>query len=504
MRKNLKYIFDNAKPEDIELIACKLGEEPLESAQLDQIKNKVYSRTKLKRKNTKNKLRYWAIGVAACLCVAVGLGALAPSLQKKEIMAATLKVGEKLIGKPALSVIYERNNEEVIDDNPYEDWLLAAPEFRLNTVIEAEIIEVYPDLYRDSSMGTIWGEEYTCHVARVRVLDSLRGSGFPEEIFISYTYYGTDIFDGYERFIMSLSQVGVEDYVLINDTEGRIDYFTNMFEVAGGDIGYGGVIAFNDGIVDDSFWEKANRMEQLYPKRGSLMKRALDDSDTYPAKRGSTIREVKGNLDKFRWNIFNLFNTTVQKMEQDYITEDDLFCSDEAKDIRSYLEPDGKSVFKHMIAFTDEGVKVKYTRLINGLETDEEIVISGDKSGGVTRYGEGYTREELEAVPVISEVIERLDLTKLSPPSGHPVITGYDIDSINAGGVYRKIDGEIYGIIRVLWKMSDGRKNMRDALYYLYDESGEGSTVSQKKLKSIIGDDKLFTERIGVEFYHFY
>lgn len=506
--KRFKDIFDRATPEDFEMISYNLNAEALGEDQLDSIKEKFFAKTKIKRKNKKKKIRYWTIAVAACLCVAVCLGIVIPTVQKGDPIPSTMTVGEKLIGKHTASLHYENVKEDSIDDNVYVDYILASPEFRLSTVIEAEVVEVYPDLYRDGTMGTIWSTDNddTCHVAKVKVLDSIRGSGFPDEIFISYQYYGTDIFDGYDSFLMSLRQVGVEDYVLINDTQGRIDYFSNMFEIAGGDIGYGGVIAFNDGIVDDSFWEKANLMELLYPKSGSIMQKVLNDPDfyNYPAERGSTIKEVKANLDKFKGNIFNLFNTTVQKMEQDYITEDDLFCSDEAKDIRSYLEPDGKSVFKHMIAFTDEGVKVKYTRLINGLETDEELVISGDKSGGVTRYGEGYTCEDLEAVPVISEVIEGLDLTKLRPPSVNPVITGYEIDSINAGGVYRKIDGEIYGIIRVLWKMSDGRKNMRDALYYLYDESGEGSTVSQKKLKSIIGDDKLFTERIGVEFYHFY
>ena len=507
--KRFKDIFDRATPEDFEMISYNLNAEALGEDQLDSIKEKFFAKTKIKRKNKKKKIRYWTIAVAACLCVAVCLGIVIPTVQKGDPIPSTMTVGEKLIGKHTASLHYENVKEDSIDDNVYVDYILSSPEFRLSTVIEAEVVEVYPDLYRDGTMGTIWSTDNddTCHVAKVKVLDSLRGSGFPDEIFISYQYYGTDIFDGYDSFLMSLRQVGVEDYVLINDTQGRIDYFSNMFVVEGIDIGYGGVIAFSSGIVDEAFWEKANRMEQLYPKHGSLMKRTLDNSDTYPAKRGSTISEVKENLDKFRWNIFNLFNKMVEELERDYITADDLFITDEAKAIRSYLKSGEGNVFKHhIVAFTNDGIKIIYTRLINGFETDEEIVINAKrgKDGGVTRYGEGYTGDDLKKVPDIGLVIEGLDLVKLRPPSVNPVINGFDVQLIIAGGVYRKIDGKLYGIIRVYWKMTDGERSARDALYYLYDENGEGGTVSEKKLKKLIGDDKLFVEDVGVVYYHCY
>ena len=93
-------------------------------------------------------------------------------------------------------------------------------------------------------------------------------------------------------------------------------------------------------------------------------------------------------------------------------------------------------------------------------------------------------------MPDIAGVIEDLKIMDMKPPRVDPVKFGLDLKSVSAEGIYRKIDGKIYGIVRVLWVFTDGKANARDAVYYLYDESGEGRVISEEELKAIIGDDK--------------
>ena len=76
MKKNLRYIFDNATPDELDIISYKLESEEIEDATLESIKEKVFSKTNLKRSSENKKKWIWSAAVAAVLCFAVGLAAI--------------------------------------------------------------------------------------------------------------------------------------------------------------------------------------------------------------------------------------------------------------------------------------------------------------------------------------------------------------------------------------------------------------------------------------------
>ena len=84
-----------------------------------------------------------------------------------------------------------------------------------------------------------------------------------------------------------------------------------------------------------------------------------------------------------------------------------------------------------------------------------------------------------------------MKLSELTPP--HVDVTSeMHFSHSSAAGVYRKVNGKVYGIIRVMWYYGiDGIENayQKDDMYVLYDENGNGKIVEREELKNIIGND---------------
>lgn len=365
---------------------------------------------------------------------------------------------------------------------------MAAPGFEIQTVIEAEIIEVLPDTYYYAA-----GYYLPLYVARVRVVDQIRGEGLPGEIFLCYPYYDRSVFDGFERFIMSLEQTGVENYMLVNDTQGRVDYFSNMFEVTlTRDLGYGSVIAFNDGRVDSSFWDNTDHLISKVNIGKSYFDNLLSNPDYYyyPASKNSTLLGVRSNILALSADKDNYH---VRERGCDYVTLDDIFVTEEAQSLRSYLEPTEKSVFMQEIIVNPDRTIAFYTRVINGFLTNEEIIIGGynGEAGNILRMGDSYPPETLDSVPDIGAALAELDLSTLSPP--HIEITEtMSFSHSSASAVYRLVDGAVYGIVRVIWNYKHSNIEnayQKDDMYYLYDGNGQGRVLERDELRAIIGDD---------------
>lgn len=430
----------------------------------------------------KKKRSFWLRAGALAACFALILSAV--------VVAPLLKSGAPLIDPssdtlPPTSVIASSNKltgkQELIYGN-YEsinngnDDQPMAPGFEIQTVVEVEVIEVLPDTYYGSALYAP-----TLHVAKLRVIDEICGEGFPEEIYLSYPYYDTSVLDGYECFIMSLQQVGIENYAMINQTQGRVDYFPNMFEVVmPKDLGYGSVIAFNDGKVDDSFWNKVTHFH------GSSTIKSLLGWQRYPAERNGTIEQTKQK-------ILEIALKEEYQLPCDYITVDDVFFSNEAKQIKTYIAPSETNVFLQKLHIREDRIIASYTRIINGFETDEVIHINGytGENGNVQRRGVAYTEADLARVPNIGEAISNIQWLEVQPPH-ITVAEGMELCYANAKGIYRKVDGKIYGVVRILWyyQYPDVSNScQRDDMYYLYDQDGNGSIVSRSKLKRVIGDD---------------
>lgn len=445
----------------------------------------VEQKEKLTNKRKRKSIWLRASALAACLSLILGAVMVAPLLKDDEPIppaVSTMVSGSKITGKQYL--FYDGYPTNV--DTGLADMVF--PGFLIRTVIEAKVIEVLPDTY-------YMAESYHTpfHVAKLQVINQIHGKGLPEEIYFCYSYYDTTIFEGYDRFIFSLAQVGIENYLLINQSQGRVDYFPNMFETPfGSDPGFGSVIAFNEGTVDERFWEKANRYYSDW------ISHYLDNPHEhgYPASRDSTIDEVKANI------IQCLEMGLGYRSGVDYVTAEDLFVSDEAKRFQAYLKPSESNLFAHILYPAQDPPTAYYRRIVNGFPTNESYYFDGstfnEENNAWNRFA-SFTAEDLAQIPDIGEAMANLDLSKLKPP--HTKITrDMEFNYSKAEGFYRKVDDKIYGIIRIRWLYSspidedqmsyyEGRGYVADDCYYLYDSEGNGSIVEREELRAIIGND---------------
>lgn len=429
-----------------------------------------------KRKTKGAWLRFGAI--AACFALILGAVIGAPMLRESGGIPAvsTVEGGSRVTG------VRER-----IYGSPELDYgdksTVLAPGFYVNTVVQADVVEVLTDVFYDPDSGL------RCHVARLSVVDSIRGEGLPREIFFLFPHYGADILDGYDTFILSLRQVGIENYVMVNETKGEITYFSHMFRVeAVSDLGYGSVIAFRDGEVDESFWEKASH----FNVNGYIEDLLADPESHFPVSHGSTLEEAKANIVAMAQANGSIY---VSEHSGDYLTAEDVFHSAEGEQARAYLEPSESNVFMQKIDILPDRIVATYTRLINGFVTDETVTVNGytGEDGNVSRRGEAYNAGDLSSIPNIGEALENLNLSELKPPHTE-IADGMYLKYSKAIGVYRKVDGEVYGIVRVTWcytcpGVTNGYR--MDDCYYLYDENGNGSTVERDELRALLGDDPL-------------
>lgn len=494
MKKTINNIFDEATPNELENLIDQNTAADVTADVLSSVKNKVYAQINLNDAKPKKSIffRWQTYAAAICLLLILTASIVIPLIYKDNntnINSANIfspiSVTTSDINITGKQMLFHGNTTS----NDIGEAIMVAPGFEIQTVIEAEIIEVLPDTY-----CTVASNDTPLHIAKLRVIDQIRGNGFPTEIFLSYPFYDAHIFDGYERFILSIEQVGIENYMLINSTQSKVSYFSNMFEVRlTSDLGYGSVIAFNDGKVDTTFWDKANHLTSKDNTNKVDFKNLLSSSNTlYPASEESTISEVKSNILKLAAKEY--INISTRRC--DYITADDVFISDEAKEVKAYLEPNNINIFTHYLTSSADRVAATYTRVINGFLTNESICINNYNSqiGNVSRTGESYTVENLSKIPNIGEALSKIQLSEMTPP--HIKITPkMSYSHSKATGVYRKSNGKVYGIIRVLWYYKyDSHGYKMDDMYCLYNETGHGTIVERDDLRKIIGDDLFISD----------
>ena len=401
-------------------------------------------------------------------------------------------------------------------NDPWEDYsawysMSYSPRFIAHIVVEVKVIEVLPDIYYMPD------DETPRHVVLLEILDEIHGEGFPKQIYYTYTGYDETIFDGYDTFIFSLSQIGIENYVLINKTQGKVEFFPQMFEgcSSGANPAYGSVIAFSDGVLDVNFW-KALTSDVL---RQQLSNDRIDyyincenvelnsaANNYYPARLGDTVQKVKQNIidtieyHKAAESTRSTPNFEFNRNNPDYVSAEQIFTSEARKQLLEYVSPSENNIFYYdlNVGF-GRYLTMTFYRLIHGYQTHEEIymskseVVYKNEVNSNNAY-DSYTAEQLQSVPDINYVINNLDLSSLVPP--HITLDEKaEFRCCKVKGWYRSVNGKVYGIVRILWLYkydsgTDVTMCLKDDMYYLYDSDGNASIVEHDELKALLGDDR--------------
>ena len=322
--------------------------------------------------------------------------------------------------------------------------------------VKAKLIEVLPDTY-----GSQNSRSTSYRLLRFRTLEVICGENIPETFL--YRIPASKLVDmSYDCLYMSIKQLGTERYVMYNKSQecferfDEILFYDNYPEL-------GNVIAFTDGIFDESLWQNDS---WLYGYQ--FGKWALDQNyeDLY-VYRGCTEEYTK---NKMKTDI-EKFPQLHEPLSPDYMT----FSTQEDQEAFDYVTD-----FKNGVFLQEDYSRysVTFRRYINGCPTDETIRF--DSYNNAVIYSESrYTEEELKTLENIAiRVEEQAESYRQNFPLPEHIDTeGKSLRGLSVFGWYAKKNGTVYGIVQTRWiytnKIDNRTYRYTDEAFTVYDAANK-------------------------------
>lgn len=312
-------------------------------------------------------------------------------------------------------------------------------------VVKARVVENYEDTYYKLDVNAESAPK-AYRLILLEVLEEVHSANMPRYVlYLIPKGYFLDL-SVYDSLLISMRQIGTENYVLRNGTKNQIEAFSiPVFADWEDRPDLGDVMAFTDGVLDRGLWE--NRWW-----RYGLGYLDLPESDPcrYFAHPGETEQAI---IERIK-----AINTTGGA---EILTLN--FTSQEAKDAIAYVKPFENGVFSQEYLITSN--ILRFRRFINGCQTEEVITINL-KTEEVTYSEVRYTPEDIAGLADLSEYVSRKaqEYQQETPVPPHTDTTGKELRSLNLYAWYFKLDGKLYGVVKTTWIY----KEDTDGWYVLY------------------------------------
>ncbi|MBO5221148.1 MAG: hypothetical protein J6C26_02430 [Clostridia bacterium] len=369
------------------------------------------------------------------------------------------------------------------------------PLYRFNSanfVVRVKAVDALPDEYYELDVSSEKSPTayrlVVCDVLEV-IHGELEISQFLFQI-SSYLYVD---FTQYDSLIISLSHVGVSDYyVLRNKVQNRMESFSlPVFSSHNPQLG--NVIAFSDGVLDETFWQNKGW------RGGDFLSRGLKDmwNGDLVAYRGCSETETVEILQR-------CIATRIATTGEAYVPPVFLSADFEDEDARAalaYVKPFDNGVFSQSRRVNPKGnTELVFCRYANGCQTEETVII--DLVTEEVTYSEvRYTEEDFSSMEDlgfhIAKAADQYRQQIPTPPRVDP--EGKNLRTLCLYGWYAKVDGKVYGVIKTVWVyevFSDGGMTATrwyDDTYVLYDGAeGTATFIVREDLIALIGNRNIY------------
>ena len=355
-----------------------------------------------------------------------------------------------------------------------------------NFSVRARVVKNLPDEYYKLDVSSEY-KPVPYRLIEMETLEVMHGENVPQHFLYMIDIYTFVDMSVYDSLLISMSQLGAEKYVLKNSTQNRTDCFElPIFTDHQGNPELGNIIAFNNGIFDESLWQNEN---WIYGYQ--FAKHYLDDpqSSDLVVKRGASERDV---INEIRRRIEDWHMNFCQS--HSVITLD--FKTQAAMDALTYVEPFRQGVFSQRISNNRD--QLIFTRYINGCQTEESVTINV-LTEEVTHSEIRYTKEDMSRMENISaHLLEKAaEYADKSPTPPHIDPEGKELLCLNLYAWYAKADGKIYGVVKTSWryrKKDDYFFQYYDEVYVLYDMTeSTAEVISREALITLLGTRNVYT-----------
>ena len=474
---------------------------------MDNVLQKRASRVKSKR----IWIRFGAI--AACLAIIAGAIFLVPMLREDdpEEIPGTGTMGDPGIVSPPNNnnytpIIFDAtvspeqfsgSSLEFIVDTPtsMQGGTNPAPpkfEFSEGIAVKAKVIKNYPDTYYALNTSSSYPPSPS-RLIQMQTLEVISGNHVPQYFLYlipEYVYVDMSVYDS---LLISMSQIGLENYVLRNGTQNTVESFDLlMFGDYQRAPELGNIIAFSNGIFDESLWQNYT---WLYGYQfGEYYLDNPEYSDLVVARGDSESTVISAIKKQYEdWYGGNYQARSVKTLN---------FTTPAARDAIEYVRPFANGVFSQ--SYSKE--VLVFTRYINGCQTEETIRI--DLLTEEVTYSEvRYTKEDMERIENISVhlALKAAGYREQLPTPPHTDPEGKKLLCLNLYAWYVKVDGKLYGVIKTAWTYEkyDAEYMLYiqyyDEAFILYDMSASTATdIAREDLIKIVGTRNVYTGEYGI------
>lgn len=325
-------------------------------------------------------------------------------------------------------------------------------------------------------------QTFSYRVFAMQVIDPLESgmeTGLPGTFFYLLPSYLQGDLTQYDALLISMSQLP-KNFVLRNgDMLTTLDY---VFIDPQRCPELGNIIAFTDGVFDESLWQDRS---WLYGYQFAEYQLDVND-ETLLVSRDSTLEEAlqRRQAQIEEWGEW-VKHQTIQHYD---------FQTDAAKQVMDYVRPFKNGVFVPYGNSYAYGVR----RYINGCPTNEWIQIDMEDET-ITTSDYRFEDADFENLPDLSAYVTSLDLSQIAPQHTDP--SGKILMFNSAVGWYEKTETGVYAIVRIAWwyyAEDDYYMEYCDETFILLDETGD-HIISREELIELIGpNSNISYEEYGV------
>ena len=365
----------------------------------------------------------------------------------------------------------------------------APPEFQFShgIAVKAKVVKNHPDKYYKLDVSSDYYPT-AYRLIQMETIEVISGENvpqyflylIPEKVYVDMSVY--------DSLLISMSQIGFENYVLKNATQNRMESFELLIFA---DYQYnpelGNIIAFTDGIFDESLWQNETWLFGYQFARYYLDN--PEHSDLVVSRGDSESTVISAIKARYPVDYRGPYVITLN------------FNTQEAKDAIEYVKPFANGVFSQTYLPYNENELV-FRRYINGCQTEETIKIDLDTEK-VTYSEVRYTKEDMEQIENISAYLSQKasEYAEQLPTPPHTDPEEKELLCLNLYAWYAKVDGKLYGVIKTAWRYQEEDNyflQYYDASYVLYDMSaGTATNISRDDLVPIIGTRNVYMGEYG-------
>ena len=370
------------------------------------------------------------------------------------------------------------------------DAILPDFQFNVGIAVKAKVVKNYPDQYYKLDISSEY-HPIAYRLISMETIEVISGENVPQYFLYlipEHVYVDMSVYDS---LIISMSQLGTENYVLRSATNNRMESFElPVFADWQNKPEHVNIMAFSNGIFDEGLWQN-----ESWSYSYQFAKRSLDNpehSDLVVSRGDSESAVISAIRARYPANY----------REPSVITLN--FKTQEAKDAIEYVKPFANGVFSQTYQ-SYGGDELIFRRYINGCQTEETIII--DLLTEEVTYSEvRYTKEDMERMENISAHLSQKasEYADQLPTPPHIDPEGKELLCLNLYAWYAKVDGKLYGVVQTAWRYQKkddywGIVQYYDASYILYDVSaGTAAEISRDGLVAIIGTRNVNMDKYGV------